>query len=147
MTNIPTATSPSGGDGAGNVSGQTARRYIRLNSHVPFSDGVMVGNTLYLSGRIGLDASGKRVPDDIETEARNLMNSVQDVLQKVDLRLDDLVYVQVFCSDVSLWDRFNAIYSSYFQDNVPARAFIGASKLLFDAHFELQGIAIRSSAV
>ncbi len=120
-----------------------ARSHIQLNHQGPFSDGVLVGNTLYLSGRIGLDESGMRVPDDIETEARNVMDGVQAVLRKANMRMDDLVYVQVFCPDVSLWERFNAIYSSYFTGKLPARAFIGSGKLLFDAHFEVQGIAVR----
>ena len=90
------------------------RRYIQLNQRGPFSDGVLVGHTLYLSGRIGLDETGKRVPDDIETEARNVMEDVQGVLRKAGMQMDDLVYVQVFCPDVSLWGRFNAIYCSYF---------------------------------
>jgi reactive intermediate/imine deaminase len=121
------------------------RRYIQLKQQGPFSDGVLVGNTLYLSGRIGLDETGKRVPDDIETEARNVMEDVQAVLQKAGMQMDDLVYVQVFCRDVSLWERFNAIYCSYFKRKLPARAFIGSGKLLFDAHFEVQGIAVKQS--
>lgn len=120
-----------------------ARSYIQLSNQGPFSDGVLVGNTLYLSGRIGVDQSGKRVPDDIETEARNVMDDVQAVLQKASMSMDDLVYVQVFCPDVSLWERFNAVYSSYFTGKLPARAFIGCGKLLFNAHFEVQGIAVR----
>lgn len=123
-----------------------SRRYVQLSDHGPFSDGVLVGNTLYLAGRIGLDASARRVPSDIETEAHNVMRSVQDVLTKVGMQMDDLVYVQVFCSDVSLWERFNPIYSSYFKRKpLPARAFVGCGELLFDAHFEVQGIAVKES--
>jgi hypothetical protein len=55
-----------------------------------------VGNTLYLSGRIGLDEF-KRIPGDIDTEARNVMESVGAVLRKAGMQMDDLVYVQVFC--------------------------------------------------
>jgi 2-iminobutanoate/2-iminopropanoate deaminase len=120
------------------------RQYIRLSPKAPFSDGVLVGNTLYLSGRIGVDQSGSRVPNDIETEAHNVMQSVESVLRKADMQMDDLVYVQVFCPDVSLWQRFNQIYCSYFKrQTLPARAFIGSGELLFGAHFEVQGIAIR----
>lgn len=120
------------------------RRYVQLNSQGPFSDGVMVGNTLYLSGRIGVDDSGRRVPDDVETEARNVMNSIQAVLHKADMQMDDLVYVQVFCPDVSLWQQFNDVYCSYFKrKTLPARAFVGSGRLLFNAHFEVQAIAVR----
>lgn len=121
------------------------RQYIRVNPEAPFSDGVVVGNTLYLSGRIGVDESGSHVPADVETEAHNVMHSVESVLRKAGMQMDDLVYVQVFCPDVSLWERFNEIYCSYFKHQaLPARAFIGSGKLLFGAHFEVQGIAIRS---
>jgi 2-iminobutanoate/2-iminopropanoate deaminase len=122
------------------------RQYVRLHPQGPFSDGVLVGDTLYLAGRIGLDESGKAVPGDIETEARNVMESVQATLKKAGMKMSDLVYVQVFCTNVSLWERFNTIYGSYFKDNMlPARAFIGSGALLFGAHFEVQGIAISES--
>ena len=121
------------------------RQYIQLNPEAPFSDGVLVGDTLYLAGRIGVDQTGNHVPDDIETEARNVMNSVRSVLQKAGMEIDDLVYVQVFCPDVSLWQRFNEVYRSYFKQRaLPARAFLGSGKLLFDAHFEVQGIAVKT---
>jgi 2-iminobutanoate/2-iminopropanoate deaminase len=120
------------------------RRYIQLNPQAPFSEGVLVGNTLYLSGCIGVDQSGNHVPDDIETEARNVMNGIGSVLQKAGMQMDDLVYVQVFCPDVSLWQEFNQIYRSYFKrKTLPARAFIGSGKLLFGARFEVQGIAVK----
>src|SRR6516165_10148270 len=108
-----------------------ARKYIQLNDHGPFSDAVLVGNTLYLAGRIGLDDSGKRIPDDVETEARALMDGVKAVLQEAGMKMDDLVYVQVFCPDVSLWERFNKVYCAYFKNKLPARAFIGSGRLLF----------------
>jgi len=72
-----------------------------------------------------------------------VMNGIQSVLEKAGMEMDDLVYVQVFCPNVVLWDRFNAIYCSYFKDKLPARAFVGSGKLLFDARFEVQAIAVR----
>jgi 2-iminobutanoate/2-iminopropanoate deaminase len=51
--------------------------------------------------------------------------------------------VQVFCSDLATYDAFNAVYRTYFKGKPPARAFIGVSKLLFNARFEVQGIAIK----
>jgi reactive intermediate/imine deaminase len=135
-----------GGSDAREPRGTTAqpRSYIRLNENGPFSDAVMVGNTLYLSGRIGLDSSRRAVPDDIDAEVRNLMEDVRAVLQQAGMCLDDLVYVQVFCPDLSLWEQFNATYSTYFSGKLPARAFVGVRQLLFGAHFELQGIAIKT---
>jgi 2-iminobutanoate/2-iminopropanoate deaminase len=137
------ATRTSRSKGAEKVSRK--RQYIRLNPQAPFSDGVLVGDTLYLAGRIGVDETGSHVPDDIDTEARNVMTGIESVLSEAGMRMDDLVYVQVFCPDVSLWQQFNRIYCSYFKNRtLPARAFIGSGKLLFGARFEVQGIAIRS---
>ncbi len=121
------------------------RRHIELTPGLPFCDAVLVGNTLYLSGRIGLDASRRRVPDEVEEEARNVMDDIERVLRQAGMTMDDLVQVQVFCPDVALWERFNAVYRTYFNGKLPARAFIGSGPLLFGAHFEVQGIAVKRS--
>ena len=58
--------------------------------------------------------------------------------------MDDLVYVQIACTDLSLYDKFNAKYRGYFTTkDLPAREFIGVSALLRGGHFELQAIAVR----
>jgi enamine deaminase RidA (YjgF/YER057c/UK114 family) len=58
--------------------------------------------------------------------------------------MDDLVYVQIACTDLSLYDKFNVTYRSYFTTkDLPAREFIGAGSLLRGGHFELQAIAVR----
>ena len=57
--------------------------------------------------------------------------------------VDDLVSVQVFCSDVSHYDSFNRVYRTYFTKEFPARAFLGSGPLLFGARFEVQGIAVK----
>jgi 2-iminobutanoate/2-iminopropanoate deaminase len=102
----------------------------------------MVGNTLYLSGDIGLEQN-MRVSDTAEAEARKVLDNVQATLKEAGLTMDDLVSVQVFCSDVKHYDAFNAVYRTYFKREFPARAFIGVGTLLFNARFEVQGIAVR----
>jgi len=57
--------------------------------------------------------------------------------------MDDLVNVQIFCSDVSLFETFNAVYRAYFSGDLPARAFIGSGPLLFGARFEIVAVAQR----
>ena len=118
-------------------------QHLRARPDLPFSDAVMVGNTLYLSGRIGFDKKTNKVPDEVEAEARFVMEDVRSVLARAKMTMSDLVYLQVFCTDITLWDRFNAVYQTYFDGDLPARAFLGSGPLLFGAHFEVQGIAIR----
>jgi 2-iminobutanoate/2-iminopropanoate deaminase len=124
----------------------STRKTIRLERPVegdaPFSEAVWAGNTLYLSGHIGLDAQTGRPPDSAAEEARLVLESMQRTLEAAGLTMDDLVYVQVFCSDVSLFGDFNAVYRTFFSGEFPARAFLGSGKLLFEARFEVQGIAV-----
>jgi 2-iminobutanoate/2-iminopropanoate deaminase len=122
------------------------RRIINLPNragNLPFSDGVMVGNTLYLAGRLGTDPKTNQIPSDVEQEARFMLDSFKDVLAQAGMTMDDIVSVQVFCSDVALYDKFNAVYRTYYKKDFPARAFLGSGKLLRDAHFEMQAIAVK----
>jgi reactive intermediate/imine deaminase len=102
----------------------------------------LAGNTLYLAGRIGL-TENRQVPASAAEEARLVLNDVKATLQAAGMSMDDLVSVQVFCSDVSHFDAFNRVYRTYFTKEFPARAFLGAGTLLFGARFEVQAIAVR----
>ena len=57
--------------------------------------------------------------------------------------MDDLAYVQISCTDLSLYEKFNAAYKSYFTKDLPAREFIGVASILRGGHFEMQAIAVR----
>ncbi len=124
----------------------STRRYINLPNRVvqaPFSDGVLVDNTLYLAGHIGIDPKTGKPPEELEHEIRNTLDGIKTTLAEAGMTMNDLVYVQVFCSDLSQYDKFNAIYRSYFEKDFPARAFIGSGPLLRGGHFEVQGIAVK----
>lgn len=114
---------------------------------LPFSSGVLAGETLYLCGHIGVDPATKKVPPDAEQEAQLMLDGFRETLARGGCVMDDLVYAQIFCSDISLFEKFNAIYRTYFEKDLPARAFIGSGPLLFGARFEIQGIAVKRDAV
>ncbi len=124
-----------------------SKSYVNLPDHNPawpFSDGVMVNGTLYLSGRIGVDPATSKVPDTAEAEAGFLMEQFVTVLKAAEMTMDDLVYVTIYCPDVAHWPAFNSVYAKYFTvPNMPARAFIGSGPLLFGARFEMQAIAAK----
>jgi 2-iminobutanoate/2-iminopropanoate deaminase len=125
---------------------QSARRAIRLpedNPQAPFSGGILTGNTLYLAGRIGLDKSGK-APADMDQEIKLLLDQIKATLEQANMTMNDLAYVQIACTDLSLYDKFNAAYKGYFTTkDLPAREFIGVASLLRGGHFELQAIAVK----
>jgi 2-iminobutanoate/2-iminopropanoate deaminase len=132
--------------GAVLMQAQTAAwRYIQnagRSDNLPYSNAVLVGNTLYLAGTIGLEPNGKP-PADVEQEIRLAMDSWKRTLAQAKMTMDDLVTVQVFCPDLSLYEKFNAVYRTYFSKNFPARAFLGSGPLLRGGRFEIQGVAIK----
>jgi 2-iminobutanoate/2-iminopropanoate deaminase len=122
------------------------REYFARNPAYPFADAVLVdGKTLYLSGRIGFLPGTVTIPPTMEEEAHAVLQDLQGVLAMAGMTMDQLVSLQVFCSDVSLWEGFNAIYRTYFTGPLPPRAFLGSGTLLFGARFELMGIAVKDS--
>ena len=123
-----------------------SRRYINLPNRppgLPFSDGVLVGDTLYISGRIGLDPATGEAPASVEAELDLLFEGFQAVLRVAGMNMDDLVWVQVYSPDVSLWQQFNAAYVKLFSREFPARAFLGSAPLLMNGRFEMLGIAVK----
>jgi reactive intermediate/imine deaminase len=129
------------------VTIQPTRKVIKLQGgpiQAPFSDAILSGNTLYLAGRIGIDPKTGKVPEKIEEEIKLLLDGEKDVLAQAGMTMDDLVYVQIACTDLSLFGKLNPIYASYFTTkDYPAREFIGAGSLLLGGHFELQAIAVK----
>ena len=107
----------------------------------PFSGAVLAGETLYLSGVIG-HVNGK-VPEDPADEARVALDAIKGTLKQAGMTMDDLVSVQVFCSDVKYFGTFNRVYRTYFTEMFPARAFVGSGPLLLDARFEVMAIAVK----
>ena len=133
---------------AGMAAAPTARRYINLagtdeHPKLPFSDAVLVGDTLYVAGRIGFDPATGKPPADIDQEVRLLLDGFTRVLKEGGMTMDDLVSVQIFCPDLSLYDRFNTAYRARFSKDLPARAFVGSGPLLRGGHFEMIGIAVK----
>jgi len=128
-----------------NASAQTDRTFIKskiaAERHLPFSSAVRVGDTLYIAGTTAdLDRLAKGLSP--EEEATDIMDQVKQNVEKAGMSMDDVVSVQVFCSDLNLYQSFNGVYRKYFHEDFPARTFVGASKLLFGTRFEVNAIAI-----
>lgn len=125
-----------------------SRRAINLPNripHLPFSDAVLVDDTLYIAGRIGIDPATGVVPPQVERELKLLFEGFSSVLTEAGMTWDDLVWVQVFATDLSLWDRFNQEYLKHFHGDFPARAYLGSAPLLLNARFEMMGIAVKTT--
>lgn len=130
------------------AAGAADRKYI-VNPRpadakaLPFSDAVLVGNTLYIAGHIGLDPKTGQAPDDPEAEARLVMDGIKKTIEAAGMSMDDVVSMQIFCTDLKYYPTFNDVYKTYFHGDFPARAFIGTDKLLRNGKYEVMGIAIK----
>ena len=129
------------------VAQQPERKFINLNrpavKGLPFSEAVLAGKTLYVGGTIGFDPKTGKPALTAEAEARLVMESFKEAVEAGGMTMDDVVMVQVFCSDLSLYEGFNMVYRSYFHGKFPARAFVGAGKLLRGGRFEVMGTAVK----
>ena len=132
------------------AAGASDRKYIVKprsgdRKGLPFSEGVLVGNTLHIAGHIGLDPKTNMPPASPEEEARLVMEGIKQTVESAGLSMDDVVSMQIFCTDLKLYDTFNGIYRTYFHGDYPARAFLGAANLLRGGRYEVMGIAVKRS--
>jgi len=128
-------------------AGDEASRYVvgartGALAALPFSDAVWAGDTLYVSGNIGLDPKTGQAPPDAALEAKLVMDAVKGTVERAGLTMDDVVSVTIYCTDLGLYDTFNTVYRGYFHGHFPARAFIGVANILRSGHFEVQTIAV-----
>jgi 2-iminobutanoate/2-iminopropanoate deaminase len=91
---------------------------------LPFSDGVVLGDTLYIGGAIGLDAKTGQPPASAEDESRMVMDAVKQTVETAAFSMDDVVSVLIFCNELKLYDTFNNVYKTNFHGDYPARAFL-----------------------
>lgn len=112
----------------------------------PFSGSVQAGDTLYVSGTTdGVDPATGKLPIDAKTGAAVVLNNIKKTVETAGYTMDDLVWVQIFTSDLKYYPDFNEVYRTYSKGPMPARAFIGAGSLLGGAHFEVMGIAVKAT--
>jgi 2-iminobutanoate/2-iminopropanoate deaminase len=110
---------------------------------LPFSDGVVVGNTLYLAGQEGTDESDKLVTGGIGPETTAALENIQKVLKATGFELKDVVSVTVYLADIHEFPDMNKVYKSVMPDPKPARATIQAAALVNNARIEISAIAVK----
>lgn len=122
------------------------RKAINLSSTrgLPFSDGIVAGNTLYIAGQEGTDASDKLVAGGIGPETTAALENVQKVLKAAGFELKDVVSVTVYLADIHEFPDMNKIYKGVMPDPKPARATIQAAALVNNAHIEISAIAVKT---
>jgi 2-iminobutanoate/2-iminopropanoate deaminase len=112
-------------------------------SKLPFSDGIVAGNTLYIAGQEGRTADGKLATGGIAGETRAALETIQKVVKAAGFEMQDIVSVNVFLADMKDFDEMNKVYKSIMPDPKPARATVQVSGLVGAAHIEISAVAVK----
>jgi len=110
----------------------------------PYSQGIQVGKTVYLSGQIAIDPKTKQIAADasIEDQTRLALDNLKAVLVAAGLTMDHIVATTVYLKDVSEFAKMNMVYATYFKNAPPARATVEVARLPREAKIEISAIAV-----
>jgi 2-iminobutanoate/2-iminopropanoate deaminase len=115
--------------------------------NLPFSEAVRAGDTLYLSGQVGIKPGTlELVPGGIEAEARQALENIRTTLEAHGYAMRDIVKCTVMLADIAEWATFNEVYKVFFSPPYPARSALGANGLAIGARVEVECIAARPGA-
>lgn len=111
----------------------------------PYSQAVLVGNTLYTSGQIALHPeTGELVMGDIETETEQVMQNMKAVLDAGGMTFEDVVKATIFISNMDDFARINSVYGKYFNEKTaPARETVQVARLPKSVNVEISMIAVK----
>ena len=110
----------------------------------PYSQAVLIKDTLYTSGQIALDAdSGELILDTIKVETTKVMDNMSEVLKAAGMSFENVVKSTIFLKDMNDFSKVNEVYGSFFSSNFPARETVEVSQLPKNANVEISVIAFQ----
>ena len=108
-----------------------------------YSQGIEAGNTIYLSGQIPLDPKTMKLVEGNENQIRQVFKNIQAVCESSEVSLDEIVKLNVYLSDLSVFSLVNEVMKELFSEPYPARAAIQVAKLPLDSLIEVEGIIVK----
>ena len=103
----------------------------------PFSPGIIANGTIFVAGQVGRDLKTGKIPENFEDEVRTTLTNVGVILKEAGYDFKDAVTVQVYLTDMELFPRMNAVYTTFFPEPRPARTTVGVAKLVGTARIEI----------
>ena len=115
-----------------------------LPTSLPFSEAVRVGNTVYLSGQMGIVPGEMRMaPGGIREQSRQTMENIKTTLEAHGMTMRNIVKCTVMLADISDWPAFNEVYRTFFDEGrMPARSAFGANALALGGRVEVECVAV-----
>lgn len=109
---------------------------------LPFSNGILAGNTLYVAGTQGTDASGKLEPG-IEAQTRAALAQIRKIVEGAGMTMGDVVEVNVYLADIHEFGKMNKVYTTFFPNPKPTRTTVQVAGLVNGARIEISAIAVK----
>ncbi len=109
-----------------------------------YSQAIRTGDTVYLSGQIGLDPETMQMAEGIEAQAHRVFQNLRAVAEAAGGRLDDMVKLTVYLTDLVHFPRINEIMAGYFNRPYPARVAVGVAGLPRNAMVEIEAVMVLS---
>jgi 2-iminobutanoate/2-iminopropanoate deaminase len=110
----------------------------------PYSQAILAGDTLYISGQIPIDPkTGKIIDESIEKETQQVMENLSAVLNAAEMNFSNVVKTTIFLSDMDLFTKVNEVYGTYFTSDFPARETVAVRTLPKNVNVEISVIAVR----
>lgn len=110
----------------------------------PYSQGIVAGNTLYVSGQIPyVPETMKPAGDDIKSQTKQSLENVLGIVQEAGFKKEDIVKCGVFLKDLSMFGQMNEVYADFFGDHKPARFAVEVARLPLDVLVEIDAIAVK----
>jgi 2-iminobutanoate/2-iminopropanoate deaminase len=116
---------------------------IGFTKGMPFSDGFVAGNTLYVAGQQGPDAKGKVTGTDITLQTTNTIGIIKKIVEGAGFQMTDIVSVTVYVTDLNDVPKMNDVYKKLMPDPKPARATVQVAGLIGGAKIEISAIAVK----
>ena len=108
-----------------------------------YSQAMDLKKVVFCSGQIPLTPDGNLIEGGITEQTRQVMENLQEILQKTDLELENIVKTTVYLTDLNDFEVFNEVYGKYFEEKIPARSLVQVAGLPKDAKIEIEAIAMR----
>ena len=108
----------------------------------PYSQAVAVGNTVYLSGQIGLDPATMQMAEGIDAQIVRVFENLKAVSEAAGATLNDAVRITIYLTDLAHFAKVNDVMAQYFTVPYPARAAVGVKALPRDALVEADAVLV-----
>jgi 2-iminobutanoate/2-iminopropanoate deaminase len=111
----------------------------------PYSQAIKIRGMVYTSGQIPLTSEGEMIEGDIQTQTRQVLDNLHEVLKEAGSGLDQVIKTTIYLTDMDNFFAVNSVYAEYFSGNYPARSTVAVKSLPKDAQIEIDAVAVADS--